>query len=161
MTLSETSDFPPSHSSGRDLIARAIIIHDERLLVNHGTARDGSRYFALPGGHVDPGENCIQALEREFREELEAEIEAGDLRFVSEMIYGAPPRHELVLFFDARITQPPREADGRVLSPEPRKDFCWLPLSQLREVKLVPPALRDFLEGETGARYRFEAQPGA
>ena len=148
--------FPPSHPSGRDLIARAVIIRDGCLLANHGTARDGTRYYALPGGHVDPGENCVEALAREFVEELQGEIQVGDLLFVSEMIYGSPPRHELVLFFSAEIVVPPREENGRVLSPEARKEFEWLPLSQLEAAPLVPPALKTFLRDASSSRYTFE-----
>ena len=148
--------FPPSHPSGRDLIARAVILRDNCLLANHGTARDGTRYYALPGGHVDPGENCVEALAREFVEELQGEIRVGDLLFVSEMIYGSPSRHELVLFFSAEIVLPPREENGRIVSPEPRKQFEWLPLSQLDEAPLVPPALKAFLCEASTARYVFE-----
>lgn len=153
----DLSPFPPSHPSDRDLIARAIIVRDECLLVNYGIARDGARYYALPGGHVDPGESVLHTLAREFQEELEADISVGELLFVSEMIYGTPARHELVLFFRATLASELREENNRVLSPEPRKDFRWLPMSELADAPLVPPALKAHLLGHDNALYVFEA----
>ena len=142
------------HDCGRELIARAVIIRDNALLVNRGTnARDGATYFALPGGHVDPGESCVQALQREIQEELEATIEVGALVFVAESVYGgrkakseATPRHELVLFFEGHLNSPLRENNGDVWSPEAKKRFVWLPLSEIAAANLYPATLKPLLQ---------------
>lgn len=139
------------HSTHHELIARAIIIHNGALLVNQSSnAKSGQQYFALPGGHVDAGESCVQALERELREELEVEIESGDLCFVAESIYEGRKRndgtrHELVLFFRATLRSELTYKKGRLASPEPKKKFLWLPLSQLAQSPLFPPALKLWL----------------
>lgn len=156
-----SADSHPPHPTSHELIARAVILHNGCLLANYGTTRDGSRYYALPGGHVDPGENCVEALEREFREELGGEIKVGNLLFASEVVYGQPQRHELVLFFSADLVVAPREEGGHVLSPEPRKEFQWLPLSQVREAPLRPDALKSYLSGSLPARYAFEGHQAA
>jgi len=93
------------HNCGRELIARAIVIHGGKLLVNQAhNAKTGIEYYALPGGHVDPGESCVAALQRELQEELDAVLDVQDLAFVSESIYPGRhkddgTRHELVLYF--------------------------------------------------------------
>jgi ADP-ribose pyrophosphatase YjhB (NUDIX family) len=135
-----------SATSGRELIARAVIIQNGALLVNRGyNKRLQQSYFALPGGHVDPGESCPAALLRELQEELEAEAEVGALCFVSEQIYGGRkkedgPRHELVLFFETKLLTD--LSASKLSSPEASKRFQWLPLDDVAAANLVPPALK-------------------
>lgn len=134
----------------RELIARAVVLNRSRLLVNRGTMKNGAPYCALPGGHVDGGESCIAALEREMREELEAVASVGDLCFVCESIYEGrtpndTPRHELTLFFWAEIEDELREDNGKIFSPEPSKNFTWLPLLALPETNLLPVPAKRFL----------------
>ena len=105
-----------SSKNDRELIARAILWKNDALLVNaNRNAKTGESYVALPGGHVDPGEHCVQALQREIEEELAAQCQIGDLQFVSENIYpgrrkSESQRHELTLSFRGRNQ---RRTDGR------------------------------------------------
>jgi len=150
-----------TYDSGRELIARVAIIQNDCILVNQGqNKKSGEQYFALPGGHVDPGESCAQAAQRELEEELAAQIEVGELLFVSEQIYegrkkGDEQRHELTLVFAATLTTAPREENGKILSPEKSKNFQWLPLTQLADANLLPRSLKQFLLKESPARYAF------
>jgi ADP-ribose pyrophosphatase YjhB (NUDIX family) len=139
------------HDSGREIIARGIIIHEGAVLVNFSrNKKTGERYCALPGGHVDPGESCAEALRRELQEELDCAAQVGELCFVAESIYSGrkasdKTRHELVLYFATTLRQlPPTEGD-RILSPEPDKNFRWLRLSDLETANLLPPNARQSL----------------
>lgn len=49
--------------------ARAIIFNDAGQLLMIERYKDGEHYFALPGGHVDPGETPAEAVIREVLEE--------------------------------------------------------------------------------------------
>lgn len=58
--------------------AKAVIVKDGKLLTIK-LHENGGTYYILPGGGQKHGENLHQALTRECREELGAEVEIGEL----------------------------------------------------------------------------------
>jgi len=58
----------------QELIVRALIIRNRKILVCQSVGRD---YFFLPGGHIEFGESMRAALKRELYEEMEAKITAS------------------------------------------------------------------------------------
>lgn len=76
-----------SRSAAREISAGGVVVRDEQVVVIVPTrlAGDGSRVLALPKGHVDPGENALQAAIREVREETG--IVAEPLRELGESRY--------------------------------------------------------------------------
>ncbi len=148
-------------SSRPDLIARAILWKDDALLVNaNHNAKTGDDYVALPGGHVDSGEHCVEALKREIEEELAAKCEIGDLQFVSENVYAGrraseSRRHELTLVFAGTISGEQTRDDGTIASPEKDKNFRWLSRAELADANLLPADIKAFLLGAIEERYRF------
>jgi ADP-ribose pyrophosphatase YjhB (NUDIX family) len=151
--------------SQREIIVRAIIVQDGKLLVNKSrNKKTGDEYFALPGGHVDPGESCAVALIRELQEELAAEIYIHDMCFVSESIYpgrkkNESQRHELVLYFHSSLTTALLADETPIKSPEADKNFGWLPFEDLSSAPLLPTSVKNFLlamiADEEGPHYVF------
>lgn len=78
---------------------RAVIWHEELIAV-HQERRRGKLHVTLPGGRVNERESITAALQREVREELDLEIEIGDLLFAAE-IHNAHRHQELELIFEA------------------------------------------------------------
>ncbi|HEX8550479.1 MAG TPA: NUDIX domain-containing protein [Abditibacteriaceae bacterium] len=148
------------HEQTHELIARGVFIENGAILVNHGrNAKTGERYFALPGGHIDAGEDSRTAVVRECQEELQVDVSCGDLVFVSESVYPGrhdndARRHEIVLYFEAQLQSALHETDGQISSPESDKEFRWLPLAELPDANLKPQAFKEFLLGAK-ARYGF------
>jgi 8-oxo-dGTP pyrophosphatase MutT (NUDIX family) len=76
---------PPAKA--QEISAGGVVLRGEQVVVIVPTRRapDGSRVLALPKGHVDPGENTLQAAEREVREEtgvlVELVRELGEVRY--------------------------------------------------------------------------------
>lgn len=144
-----------------EIIARAVIYRDGAWLVNSNqNKKTGERYVALPGGHVDPGENCVEALKREIEEELSAKCEVGDLLFVCESMYAGrekdeKQRHELTLFFAAEISGEQTREDGTIFSPEDWKNFHWLPESLLQNTNLLPLDAKKWLQRQRATLYSF------
>jgi 8-oxo-dGTP pyrophosphatase MutT (NUDIX family) len=73
--------------SERERSAGGVVVRGEEIVVIVPTRRasDGSRVLALPKGHIDPGENEVQAATREVREETgvvgEPVRELGESRY--------------------------------------------------------------------------------
>lgn len=60
--------------------AKAIVVKEGKLLTIK-MHENGGTYYILPGGGQEHGENLHQALERECKEELGAEVEIRELLF--------------------------------------------------------------------------------
>jgi ADP-ribose pyrophosphatase YjhB (NUDIX family) len=73
---------------------RGIILHEGKLLV---VRHKNSTFMALPGGHLEYGEDVITCLERELVEELGVAPEIGKLVYINTFI--DDKKDEYVEFF--------------------------------------------------------------
>lgn len=121
-----------------------VVLHNRRLLVMqyryHGRDR-----FNLPGGNLEPGEEAKACLEREFAEELDLEIQTGDLLFCAET--QLPERQVLHLIFPIVTT-----AGIPCLNPKETRaiQLQWLSPDAVDTAPLYPavaPALAGWMRG--------------
>lgn len=116
-------------------VAAAIITHNGRVFATqrgYGEFKDG---WEFPGGKMEPGETPQQALVRGIQEELDTEIEVGEL--VETVEYDYPGFHLTMHCFLCTI----RSGDlvlkeheaARWLTREELDDVDWLPA----DVKVV------------------------
>ena len=129
--------------------AKAVIVKDEKLLAIK-IQENGGTYYILPGGGQEHGENLHQALIRECKEELGADIEIGDLIFVREYIgenhelaaYHAHA-HQIEFMFLCDVHQ---DTFDNGSNPDKNQTGTeWLPINDLLQYKLYPQALRSHL----------------
>lgn len=128
--------------------AKAVIIRDGCLLTLKCV--DGDTVFhQLPGGGQQNGETLTDALRRECREEISAEVEAGDLLLVREYIGGrlGPDWHQVEFIFSCELASGVEFAPGS--QPDPAQVAIeWLPLDELDQYSLYPKALVQLLTGD-------------
>lgn len=122
---------------------RAIIIHDNQLLVLHRN-KFGTEYDTLPGGNIEIGETPEYALEREVDEETSIAFSNPRLVFVEEA--GAPYGTQYVYLCDyisgtPKLREDSEEAGinkmGRNLY-EPR----WIKLDELPTLPFLSERLK-------------------
>lgn len=60
-------------------VVAAIIIKDRQVFATQRGYGQWQGWWEFPGGKIEPGESPTEALKREIKEELDAEIEVGKL----------------------------------------------------------------------------------
>ena len=110
-------------------VVAAIIIKDGRIFATqrgYGEFKDG---WEFPGGKIEPGESRKEALVREIKEELDADIRVGSLLETVEYDY---PAFHLTMhcFFCELISEDivlKEHEDARWLSEKELGTVDWLP----------------------------------
>ncbi len=86
-------------------------------------------------GHVDVGEQAIQSLIRESKEEAGIDIDAADLKLVHvQQLIPQPDNKEFIyLYFECKKWH----GEPKIMEPEKHDDLSWFPLDALPENLLV------------------------
>ncbi len=111
-------------------VVAAIIRDGDRIFATqrgYGEYKDG---WEFPGGKVEPGETSQEALIREIKEELDADIIVGDLLTTVE--YDYPTFHLSMDCFWAALVE---GSKMKLLEHEAAK---WLAMDELDEVEWLP-----------------------
>lgn len=131
-------------------VAAAIIIHNGKIFATqrgYGEFKDG---WEFPGGKVEAGETSRQALIREIQEELDTEIEVGDLFDTVE--YDYPAFHLSMDCFlctvkSGKLVLKEHEA-ARWLTRENLDTVAWLPADLGLIKKLMDTKMDESYEAE-------------
>jgi mutator protein MutT len=126
------------------VVVAAVIEHDGRFLVTRrqrGVHLEG--LWEFPGGKIDPDETHAEALRREIREELDAEVEPGDLVLATTHAY--PDKSVTLYFYRGRLASTARPMLGQ--------EMRWVDREELRALGF-PPADEELIRvlTQTAAR---------
>jgi len=144
-------------------LAICVFRHEGRILVTEAHDPVKHQRFCRPlGGGIEFGESSTQAIAREVREEINAEV--ANLRLIGTLenifTYLGSPGHEIVQVYDGEFVErsfyerasiPGAESTGRTFQA------VWRELRAFSaELPLVPDGLLQLLEA-TGAAHAAEA----
>ena len=123
-------------------VVAAVIEHDGAFLV---TRRQAGVHLAgmweFPGGKIDPAETHEQALRREMREELDADVEVNELVYYT--VHGYEDRTVSLYFYRCTL-----KGDA---TPQLGQQMRWVPRAELVALGF-PPAdaelIRRLVAGE-------------
>ncbi len=155
--MSNPGDAPAPERPARPRpIAIAVVRRGDAVLVGCGTEPvTGVSYWRPLGGGVEYGERSEDALRREFREEVGAEL--ADVRPLAVLenvfTYAGETRHEIIFVYEARFP----DAALYALDELPMLEAGWAPVRWVpvhdfadgRE-RLVPDGLLALLVGPPG-----------
>ena len=102
--------------------------------------------YAFPGGHVEFGETNKETLEREFKEEIGADIRVGDLKWVAEVFFpwGNKSCHQICLYYMVEILNPEIPKDGMFLAKEHLEgrdfdlEYHWVSMETAEKLEIYP-----------------------
>ena len=117
-------------------VVAAILIHNNLVFAcqrGYGEFKDG---WEFPGGKVEAGESPEEALRREIREELEVEVNVGDL--IDTIEYDYPAFHLSMKCYACTIAGGSphllEHEAARWLSADQLDSVAWLPA----DITLIP-----------------------
>lgn len=110
-------------------VVAAIILKDRKYFATQRGYGEWKDWWEFPGGKIEQGEEPKDALKREIREELNIEIEVGDILTTVE--YDYPKFHLIMHCYICSIIS------GQLTLLE-HEDACWLLPDELESVRWLP-----------------------
>jgi 8-oxo-dGTP diphosphatase len=111
-------------------VVAAVIFDDQgRVFATQRGYGEWKDWWEFPGGKIEPGETPRQALRREIHEELDAEIEVGEL--LRTIDYDYPQFHLTMHCFRCKLS----DTHVTLLEHEAAK---WLASNELQSVRWLP-----------------------
>ena len=119
-------------------VVAAVIRDDEgRIFATQRGYGEWKDWWEFPGGKIEPGESREQALRREIREELAADIEVGEL--LRTIDYDYPQFHLTMHCFKCRLKeQSPMTNEQSSFTLLEHEAARWLMPSELPSVRWLP-----------------------
>ena len=113
-------------------VVAAIIIRNGEVFATQRGYGEWKGWWEFPGGKIEPGECPQEALKREIKEELDADIAVGDLLDTVEWDY--PTFHLTMHCYVCTL-------ESESLNRNEHSDSAWLTKDTLESVKWLPADL--------------------
>src|SRR5690606_8950303 len=116
--------------------AYGLLMQEGKLLVNEELI--GGRYIIkVPGGGVEPGEGILDCLKREWKEELNLEVESAEHFYTTDFYQPSAFDDSQVISIYYKVVL--KELPEHIFNTEPNERTFWLPLSELKEDSFTLP----------------------
>ncbi|WP_315784716.1 NUDIX hydrolase [Fischerella sp. JS2] len=138
------------------VLALGLIRDGNRVFISQGyDPQTQETFYRAMGGGVDFGETSFAALQREFYEEIQAELTNIHYLGCLENIftYNGQLGHEIIQLYQCDFAEPKFYQLEKIVFTESKrqKTALWIEISrfQSRELKLVPEQFLEFLIKKT------------
>lgn len=120
--------------------------------------------YTVIGGHVCGMETHEVALKREFQEELDVNIEVGNLMAVGEnfFVWDGTPWHQVCFYYKVHLAgENSLQMSGEFNGQDEWEDgifdldFCWVPVKDLEKIHMLPKELVQVLLKNDGNIVHF------
>jgi ADP-ribose pyrophosphatase YjhB (NUDIX family) len=143
-----------------------ILIRDGKTLLQKP---NNAAEYAFPGGQVAFGETHADALVREWREEVGADVEVAALKWVEENIFpwGGKTFQQICLDYLVELKDESQiPLSGSFISKEYRETddnaiyFYWVPLDEVKNIAVYPANTAELLTRLDGGVEHFVYREG-
>ena len=121
-------------SENRSIIPRptagAIIVKENKVLLEKRAVEPFKGYWTLPGGKIEFGETAEQAVKREIKEELNVALEIDHFQGYYDEIFPQLNIHYVALIFVGTIT-------GEIKPNKEVADWKWFPIEEALTLNLA------------------------
>ncbi len=133
------------------IAVRAVIVHDERVLLVNAWPGASSTLLCAPGGGVETGTSLMENLRREVLEETGLEVEVGAPCLVNEFHDPKTGFHQVDVFFRCFLINGAEiEADWQ--DPEEVVNrHVWARQEDFTALRVKPDALQNVAFGDASA----------
>jgi 8-oxo-dGTP diphosphatase len=109
--------------------------------------------YELPGGHIDFGEELVDGLKREIKEELGMTVTVGDIIDAFTYQNTVKGSHTIEVIYFAKFVEPIEQI---TIQPEDHSRYDWFTQEEVitHKTKMVPIAQAIHAEGTDDAEYQ-------
>jgi 8-oxo-dGTP diphosphatase len=87
--------------------------------------------YEIPGGHIDFGEDIVEGLKREIKEEFGADIAVGDPFASFTYTNHVKGSHSVEIIYFATLISPPEDI---IIHPDDHSEYNWFAEDELEKV---------------------------
>ncbi|NOR30927.1 MAG: NUDIX domain-containing protein [Sulfitobacter sp.] len=139
--------------NGPRLAVRAVIVHDDRLLLVNAYANGQSDLMCAPGGGVEVGASLPDNLAREVFEETGLRIDVGAPCLVNEFHDPTAGFHQVDFYFRCTVIGSTKIAPAWQDVENIVTDRRWVTHAQMAELRVKPDSLIDIAFGDAPISY--------
>lgn len=121
-------------------IVLGVVRKGNKLLVSKGYDKSKNQeFYRCLGGGIEFLERSEDALKREFKEEINIEIELGNFLGISENIfnYKGKDAHELILFYEAYINDKDYQQKYDLVDDDIETEAIWVDIDKFKNKELI------------------------
>jgi ADP-ribose pyrophosphatase YjhB (NUDIX family) len=121
-------------------VVLGVVKNDNKLLVSKGYDKSKNQeFYRCLGGGIEFLEESKDALKREFKEEINIEIEVGQFLGISENIfnYKGKDAHELILFYNAYINEKDYKEKYNLIDDNIKSEAIWVDIDKFKNKEFI------------------------